>query len=310
MENSKIEWTHHTFNPWIGCTKVSDGCKFCYAEELMAKRFKKVEWGPAGTRTRTQANYWRKPVAWNKRLEGTGKRERVFCASLADVFEDRPEINEWRKDLIELIEATPNLDWLLLTKRPENILPLAPVHWSQRGIPRNVWLGTSVEDQATADLRIPILTQHNATVLFLSCEPLLAPVDISHGFGGPAGEAHRGIDWVIVGGESDKHGRARPMPPSAALSLRDQCAEAGVDFFFKQWGDWYPYDGPDISPINLDYHKAGLQPKVSLNKKGESVPDDSSAYGSYKMIMIGKGEAGRLLNGELRDAIPEGIHAP
>lgn len=121
MENTKIEWADHTFNPWIGCTKVSDGCKHCYAEHLMDTRLGRVKWGPQGIRQRTSAAYWRYPLKWNKRLEGTGRRERVFCASLADVFEDRPELEEWRQDLYHLISETPNLDWLLLTKRPENV---------------------------------------------------------------------------------------------------------------------------------------------------------------------------------------------
>jgi protein gp37 len=120
-ENSKIEWTDHTFNPWIGCTKVSDGCKHCYAEALMDKRYGRVKWGPQGTRQRTSADNWRKPLQWNKQAVKEDKHYRVFCSSLADVFEDNPQLTEWRADLFNLIAETPNLDWLLLTKRPENI---------------------------------------------------------------------------------------------------------------------------------------------------------------------------------------------
>ena len=117
-ENSKIEWTDHTFNPWIGCTKVSDGCKNCYAESLMDKRWGKVKWGPQGQRQRTSDENWKKPFAWDRQAAKQGIRYRVFCASLADVFEDNDQVSDWRLDLFDMIKVTPNLDWLLLTKRP------------------------------------------------------------------------------------------------------------------------------------------------------------------------------------------------
>jgi len=133
MENSKIEWTDHTFNPWIGCTKVSAGCKNCYAEAFMDKRLKRAKWGAQGTRVRTTEQYWKKPLAWNKKAEKAGVRQRVFCASLADVFEDHPaqreEMAQWRTDLFNLISETPWLDWLLLAKRPGNVLAMVPDHW-------------------------------------------------------------------------------------------------------------------------------------------------------------------------------------
>ena len=119
-ENSKIEWCDHTFNPWFGCQKVSPGCDRCYAEAKMDHRFHKVQWGPHGERKRTSEDNWRKPRRWAKAARGTGKRPRVFCASLADVFDNQVP-KEWRSDLFDLIKATPELDWLLLTKRPENI---------------------------------------------------------------------------------------------------------------------------------------------------------------------------------------------
>jgi protein gp37 len=131
-ENSNIEWTHHTFNPWIGCTKVSDGCKNCYAENLMDKRYGRVKWGPQGTRVRTSEANWKKPLKWNREAEAKGERHRVFCASLADVFEDKPdqpEMEQWRLELLELIIKTPYLDWLLLTKRPENVRGMVYGDW-------------------------------------------------------------------------------------------------------------------------------------------------------------------------------------
>lgn len=245
MENSAIEWTDHTFNPWMGCTKVSPGCKFCYAETMMDTRYGKVQWGPQGKRVRTSDANWRKPLAWNRAAEFAGKRARVFCASLADVFEDKVDqaaaMTGWRAELWDLIGQTPWLDWLLLTKRPEFVGRMVPPEWMTGYWPANVWIGTSVEDQRRADERIPELLMIPATVRFLSVEPLLGPIDILDKLDnvfytedsdyptiGPS------IDWVIVGGESGKD--ARPMHPEWVRSIRDQCQETGVPFFFKQWG--------------------------------------------------------------------------
>lgn len=233
MENSKIEWTNNTFNPWVGCTKVSQGCKNCYAEELMDRRYKKVQWGPTGERVRTSEGYWKKPFSWNKQAFAEEKRYKVFCASLADVFEEHKSILPvWRLDLGKLIERTPNLDWLLLTKRPENVFNMcADFGWVESAspderapyIPDNVWIGTSVEDQENADKRVPELLKIPARIRFLSCEPLLAPVYL---------ENWRGIDWVIVGGESGAN--RRQINLDWARSLRDQCRHNNVPFFFKQ----------------------------------------------------------------------------
>src|ERR1017187_9307783 len=173
MENSKIGWTDHTFNGWIGCEKVSSGCANCYAKTLMADRYGRVVWGRCGTRVRTSDANWRMPVRWNKNAEALGIRHRVFAASLADVFEDRDQLIPWRDELHELIRMTRNLDWLLLTKRPE----VAADYYKSHALPANVWIGTSVENQATADLRIPILSSIPARVCFLSCEPLLEEID-------------------------------------------------------------------------------------------------------------------------------------
>ena len=151
-ENSGIEWTTHTFNPWIGCTKVSAACDNCYAE-AWDHRFGGERWGPRAPRTRTKT--WGNPVKWNRQAEGAAERPRIFCASLADVFDNHRSIQDtWRRELWALIDQTPNLDWLLLTKRPQNIVKLAPERWFTGGIPRNVWLGTTVENQeeAKADL--------------------------------------------------------------------------------------------------------------------------------------------------------------
>lgn len=226
-ENSKIEWTNHTFNPWIGCTKVSAACDHCYAEARDIRFLKDEDarrWGPHASRSRTKT--WGNPVKWNRQAEGAAERPRVFCASLADVFDNHKSIDpSWRRELWALIEATPNLDWLLLTKRPQNIVKMAPERWFTRGIPPNVWLGTSVENQEEADRRIPHLVQCPARVRFLSCEPLLGPVDIRKHL--------RKLEWIITGGENGK--LYRPANPDWFRSLRDQCAAGGVPFLFKQW---------------------------------------------------------------------------
>lgn len=243
-ETTGIQWCDHTFNPWLGCTKVAPECKHCYAE-TWGKRFG-VEWGDRGERRRTSAANWRKPSKWNVDAIQAGERRRVFVASLADVFEDRPELEPWREALWSLIDKCRGLDWLLLTKRPENIRSM--VHWGPWGDSYSwphVWLGTSAGTQATADQNVPHLLRAPAAVRFVSAEPLLGAVDLSdylHGYC-PAcrtlGDfAHSGtcvvrrIDWVIAGAESGPG--ARPMDEEWARELRAQCEEHCRAFFYKQ----------------------------------------------------------------------------
>lgn len=271
MKNSKIEWTDHTWNPWIGCTKVSPGCMHCYAEALMDKRMGRATWGKGQPRSRTSATYWKGPMTWNKEAAASGTRPRVFCASLADWLDDEVPI-EWLADLLDLIRKTPNLDWLLLTKRPQNFreriagainhVSTAPsctdaafilIDWMQgwqsgNRIPANVWVGTSVEDQVRYEERIGHLCEIPADIRFLSMEPLLGHVDLRLNENLPGQRMLRWhhpvksmLHWVIVGGESGPH--ARPMHPHWARSLRDQCKVAGVAFHFKQWGEWAPHLG-------------------------------------------------------------------
>lgn len=325
-EDSKIQWTSHTFNCWRGCTKVSEGCRNCYAETLSGRNPATLGvWGPNGTRVVASESQWREPVKWNKvaalaeELAGVTpppgvtvlpyQRPRVFCASLADVFEawDGPMIDsagrrlfvapsgKWSNDgtgepvteagwrpltmgdvrarLFDLISATTHLDWLLLTKRPENVLRMAhdawccpvPGHVSQNPgdgyhwkFPSNVWVGTTVEDQDAADKRIPHLLKIPAAVRFLSCEPLLGPLDLRRYLvqgwcpqcrttcfvGFPEGRGCGGcgcsratnlLGWAIVGGESG-HG-ARPFSLDWGRSLVRQCKDAGVSCFIKQMGE-------------------------------------------------------------------------
>jgi protein gp37 len=178
-EMTKISWTHSTFQPWIGCDKVSPACKHCYAE-LVAKRMGHDAWGAKAPRIWMAEDYWRQPAKWNAKAAEAGQRRRVFCASLADVFENREDVVPHRQRLFSVIDETPWLDWLLLTKRPQNIVRMIPSEWNDCHQPRrNVWYGTTVENQEEADRRIPELVKVPAAVRFLSCEPLLEPVDLT-----------------------------------------------------------------------------------------------------------------------------------
>ncbi|MBP7649541.1 MAG: phage Gp37/Gp68 family protein [Phenylobacterium sp.] len=287
-ENTKIEWAHHTFNPWYGCQKVGPGCDHCYAEGW-AKRSGLVQWGPGTERRRSSPANWRKPLVWNAEAERLGVRYRVFCASLADVF-DNAVPTAWRMDLFSLIAKTPHLDWLLVTKRVGNVLPMC----SGDGLMfdmlwQRVWLGITVCNQAEADRDIPKLLQVPAKVRWLSMEPLLGPVVIPGVFlkrldwGEGQKEWPDGagvIDWIVCGGESGP--KARPIHGDWARSLRDQCAAAGVPFLFKQWGEWLPA-GQDGNP--------------------EHDPFEINA--SDSPVRIGKAAAGRLLDGSLHDGYPE-----
>ena len=276
-ENSKIEWCHHTFNPWTGCTKIGPGCDHCYAEGW-AWNNGIVQWGPGAERRRTSEANWRHPVKWNAEAERLGVRYRVFCASLADVFDNEVPA-DWRADLFDLIAKTPNLDWLLVTKRIGNAktmmadaLHLNPTALSNGQIwpLPNVWLGITVVNQAEADRDIPKLLATPAVVRFLSMEPLLGAVDLTDICcnRGESTEDHfsalfdpdddvnedgtpfRYVDWVIVGGESGPG--ARPMHPQWARDLRDQCVAAGVPFFMKQLSGERGKTIKDISAFPLD----------------------------------------------------------
>lgn len=263
--NSRIEWTHHTFNPWWGCTKVSPGCDYCYAE-TWARRTGHTIWGHRQPRRQLSEGYWQQPLLWDREAQKRRRRARVFCASMADVFEWRAELNPLRERLWRLIEDTPHLDWLLLTKRPHLVSRLAP--WSDW--PVNVWLGTTAEDQRWAQKRVPHLAQVPAKTRFLSCEPLLGHIDLT--------EWRDSIDWVIAGGESGA--RARPSDPAWFRSLLSQCRELGIPFHFKQWGEWAP----------ATHH----------SPKGKAHCSDYSV----ELVRLGKRESGRKLDGKTWDQFP------
>jgi protein gp37 len=222
-ESSKIEWCDHTFNPWIGCQKVSPGCDRCYAEKMMDHRYGKVKCGPHGKRKRTSDDNWKRPYRWARE---SGTRPRVFCASLADIFDNKAPEGA-RDNLFRLIRGTPELDWLLLTKRPQNIIKMLPPDWGD-GYP-NVWLGITAADAENYRLRSPILSRIPAVVRFVSYEPAIGPlgsIDI--------GTAACLPDWIICGGESGAD--ARRMKPAWVRAMRDECADLDIAFFMKQIG--------------------------------------------------------------------------
>lgn len=229
-ERTDISWCDHTFNAWEGCEKISPGCKNCYAAAMNNWLRAGVNWGPGSERRFFGAEHWAKPLKWNADAVRAGVRRRVFCSSLADVFEDRPELGHTRVELWDLILKTPQLDWLLLTKRPENFERL--LVWGRYGAfatPfRNVWLGVTAEDQEHADRRIPILRATPAAMRFVSYEPALGPIDWTTHLAGDGRP-----DWVIFGDESGR--KRREAMITWARVTRDACAIAGVAFHFKQW---------------------------------------------------------------------------
>lgn len=269
-----IAWCDHTANFWMGCQRVSPGCEQCYAESFVTKRMRLPVWGPPSTteRKRTQSA-WRDVPAWDRAAKRDGVRRRLFVSSLADIFEDHPQVAPWRAEALALLERCTSLDVLLLTKRPQNIRAMVPPAWLDAW-PAHVWIGTTVEDKKRAEERIPELLRVPARVRFLSCEPLLEEVDLDPptcqrcgghdhepgedgvtpfcadcgesdgngeemGFGAwldaCASEDQPGISWVIVGGESGPG--ARPFDLAWARSIARQCHAAGVALFVKQMGD-------------------------------------------------------------------------
>jgi protein gp37 len=266
MGATTIEWTGtqlkdgswvpgFTFNPWWGCEKISEGCKWCYAEAL-DNRYHNSDphWGPGSTRKMQSEKYWKEPEKWNRLAEQEGVRRKVFCASMADVFEERPELFEIRTRLFNLIEDTPWLDWLLLTKRPENIMIMLPTAWrpirhdnpllngkAKFTPPDNLWLGCTAENQERFEQRMPwmhmIRKVHPEVILFLSCEPLLSDINLL-----PELQNWNTISWVIVGGESGS--AARAMNPKHAWHIISDCIQARVPVFFKQWGEYRPVEEP------------------------------------------------------------------
>lgn len=264
-KNTKISWTDHTFNPWWGCTKVSEGCANCYAE-AMSKRFGDDVWGPGKPRKMMSDKYWDQPLKWNARAEREGIRRKVFAGSMCDFAEDDLTfmLDGPRFRLGTLINETPWLDWLLLTKRAENLVHVCHAMgftnqvlpcYGNIELPNNVWLGVSAEDQPNFDKRVRDLLPIPAPVSFVSLEPLLGPIDlgllgtVSKDISPNYSMGYDKINWVIVGGESGPN--ARPMNLDWARDIRDQCQAAGVPFYFKQVGG-YPNKRENLEDIPED----------------------------------------------------------
>lgn len=295
-ERSAIEWTDATFNPWWGCVKVSPGCDHCYAERDAHRFMPELELWGGKLRREFSYNHWREPKRWAARAAKERLRMRVFCASMADIL-DKDAPPGARERLWDLIVYTPELDWLLLTKRIGNAKTMLPAEWLKDGCPRNVWLGISVVNQEEADRDIPKLLELPSRIRWLSIEPMLGPVTLTRlrppgstwmdclegreHFGlGVAASGPR-VDWVVVGGESGPG--ARPMHPDWVRSVRDQCAAARVPFFFKQWGEWAP--DPDL-PSELQEHYEIVGQWDGTSRR------------------VGKKAAGRSLDGRIHHEFP------
>lgn len=275
-----IGWCDKTFNPWMGCSKVSEGCANCYAEELMDHHYKKVRWGPGKPRRLTSDKNWRDVERWNKEAEEAGIRFRVFCASLADVFDDEVP-NEWRRRLFKLIGRTPHLDWLLLTKRPQNIMLLTrraidpfddpELEFNIAGEPNglevatfaelypHVHLGVSIENQHWAEVRLAELRKIECAYKFASIEPQLGPIDLIGTAERPGpGVREEGFKYHTDYGAGEEWcselvpildqvivggesgAKRRDFEVSWAADLRDQCKRLGVAFFMKQDAAFHP----------------------------------------------------------------------
>ena len=367
MNKTKIEWTDSTWNPIRGCSRVSEGCRNCYAEKV-AYRFsgsgqayeglvqvRKTVTYPEGTRipqwngqVQFVAKHLLDPLKWKE-------PRRIFVNSMSDLFHENVS-DEWIDLIFGVMAHSPQHTFQILTKRPERMMAWASAkdrvvtvydalvdsniaddrkadELICRGQDRilkphpeygysfdcrwplpNVWLGVSVENQAAADERIPLLLQTPAAVRFISAEPLLGPVEISsHRY--PALWTTK-LGWVIVGGESGPG--ARPMHPDWARSLRDQCQAAGVPFFFKQWGEWVPFNQPDSlysngPAVHYSAHglvyldgKNSLHPGVDLlGPEGLSTRDLDGNDGAAAMFRVGKHAAGALLDGREWRNFPE-----
>jgi protein gp37 len=253
MGETSISWTGtaladgtvlpgYTFNPWIGCTKVSQGCARCYAESQNKHyQWNPAGWGPGAPRKRTSKANWKKPWEWAKQAKADGVTRRVFCASLADVF-DHETPREWKIDLFSMIDEINtvhgSLEWLLLTKRPDEMLLDLPVGW-MKNAPNCVRIGITAEDQENFDRRYPKLLRAWSGKNFISYEPALGPLEITRVLFTVVKP-----DWVVCGGESGAG--CRPFDLQWARDLRDQCQSDGVKFFMKQLGG-YPNKRHDLT---------------------------------------------------------------
>lgn len=322
-ENTKIEWVDHTFNPWIGCTRIIGGpegsaCDNCYAASMSHRRgWARFEAG--APRKRTTAAYWRQPLLWNKKAAAAGRRAKVFGPSLADPY-DAEIGDEWRNDYMDVIEACPWLDFILLTKRPQVALKFH----QHRKVPDNLWPGITAENQKMLELRAPVILQIPARVHVLSAEPVLGPLDLEHvavpdrEAGKYAGHGHtfnalqgqgdltlfsapHQFGWVIAGGESGP--KARPSHPDWFRSLRRQCRDAEVPFFFKQWGEWTP--GENVKRTAGTVRTATWFGGTWSFDREDLATNDGHVDDQPDLYRVGKKAAGAELDGIEHRASPQ-----
>lgn len=293
-DHTGISWAHKTFNGWKGCVKISAACRFCYAERDTSRWGMNV-WGAKAPRIITSDGYWRRPHAWNRTAERTGETTRVFAFSWADVFERHPDVVTARQRFLQLIEQTPALTWMLLTKRPENVAEFAE-RWAG-GWPPNVWLGATVEQQRFVAARLSELVKIPAAIRFVSVGPTLGLVDLSPWLG-------TGVQWVITEGESGRKPGIRPAHPAWFRTVRDQCVHAGVAYHHKQNGEW-------VSPDEID--TAGMD-DVAWNENGLTIwpngriaagPAGTCVDGSEMLWRVGRKRAGCLLDGRVWAEFPD-----
>ena len=364
-DHTHIEWSDATWNPITGCSVVSAGCKHCYAMRLAGTRLRdhpsrtgltrETSAGPVWTgEVRLNEGWLDQPLRWKK-------PRRIFVCAHGDLFHESVP-NAWIDRVFAVMALAPQHTFQVLTKRPERmldwfqrnpykgILGLADIirasrpHLCSVGISDpnitpwpNVWLGTSVENQATADERIPLLLATPAAVRWISAEPMIGPLDLSRNglwliqrwkpcdslptapwcpddpmkwWWAPQvlrGSGQKLIDWVVAGGESGPG--ARPSHPDWVRSLRDQCQAAGVAFFFKQWGEWCP-----VGPLYSDHDSPALDTDPDEDPRDFWITPGGSGWrpqfdgqpplGSWAMRQCGKRAAGRLLDGRVWDEFP------
>lgn len=288
-ENSAIEWTDHTFNTHWGCSEISPGCDNCYAKRLAA-RFG-YGWGDDAEKRRFGEKHWDDLLAWDRKAAAEGVRRNVFTNSMSDLF-DKFAPEGVREHHWEFIARTSNLNHLLLTKRIGNVRRMMPLVWLDRW-PSNVRIGSSIVNQPEADRDLDKLVTLSCPN-FVSCEPLLGPLDLTRWL--PL------LDWVIAGGESGPH--ARPAHPDWFRSLRDQCAAAGVAFHFKQWGEWRP--AIEGETFDTTMGRAQRVPAFILSRAGtvRCFENDRTATDGSATLRVGKRAAGRLLDGVEHDGFP------
>lgn len=320
-KETAISWCDHTFNPWWGCTKVSPACDNCYAERD-AKRYSPGQplWGTHAPRRFFGFSHWKSPTSWDAAARRAGVRRRVFCASMADVFENHPDVATSRETLFDVIRATPNLDWLLLTKRVGNIERMLPADWGD-GYP-NVWLGFSAVTQEELNRDVPKIVRIPAAVRFASLEPqleLLSFTDIPASRGqepccggrnhpecawchGTGVRNRHPLDWVIQGGESGPY--ARPIHVDWIRLMRDECDQVNVPYHFKQWGEWISSD--HLPPEQEMTSKL----RAHWNGGDWSVDEGTDILHDGDHVKVGKALAGDWIDGKQWKQFPRSKPCP